>query len=363
MSEDFYYLGFSVFPGIGPANFNKLLEYFGTAQKAWKAEHSDLTQVLGEVLGQKFIDFRKNFSLEKYAEDLAKKDIHYVCFFNKNYPKLLSIIPKAPFILYYKGNDSLLQKDKTIGIVGTRKVTDYGRQVTEMLTSNLVMNDFVIISGLALGVDGIAHKEALKNKGNTIAVLGSGVDRPTPREHINLYNEILEGGGLIVSTFVPGEDASKGSFPARNGTIAGLSQGILVTEGASDSGSLITAEYARKFNRPLFAVPGPITSDVSKGTNNLIKNGAIPVSDSGEILDRLGIMGTQVKIQNAKVKNLKGDTVEEKEVLDMLQNGALHFDDIVRKMEKDSKTVGSILSLMELKGFVRILSDGKYEIS
>lgn len=362
MTGNLYYLGFSVFPGIGPANFAKLLSAFETAENAWRAEDSAIFQVLGTILGQKFVDFRKKFSLEKYAESLEKKKIQYVFPDSDFYPKLLQSIPNHPFVLYYKGNKLLFQEEKSVGIVGTRKVTDYGREVTQKLTEELVGQDFVIVSGLAFGVDGIAHTTTLEKNGKTIAVLGGGVDVCTPVEHQKIYNDILENGGCIVSAVVPGERPIKGSFPARNKIVAGLSLGILVTEGAADSGALITADYAQKFDRPVFAIPGPITSDVSKGPNNLIKKGAIAITDAAEILDRLGII-THVKTQSSNVKAFRGETQEEQEVLELLKINPLHFDDIVRKMSRDSSSIGSLLSLMELKGLIKILSDGKYGIS
>jgi DNA processing protein len=152
-----------------------------------------------------------------------------------------------------------------------------------------------------------------------------------------------------------------GSFPARNALIAGLSQAVVITEGAVDSGSLITAEYAKKFSRPLFAVPGPITSSLSKGSNSLLKNGAVAVMSAQDILDSLGIMIVQ-KSAKTQGKEVTGDTKEEQKVLDLLQNNPLHFDEIVRKMEKDSKSVGSLLSLMELKGLLKNNTDGTYTL-
>ncbi|HSD98791.1 MAG TPA: DNA-processing protein DprA [Patescibacteria group bacterium] len=386
MNEKIYTLGFSAFSGIGTKRFEKLVAAFESAGNAWETDEKDIIAILGKALGEKFAEFRKTFNLEKYAEKVREKGIIWLVPEDEEYPKLLkqlnnavaggssdgkihddgsrikSGMTKAPFILFAKGNVSLLSDEKTIGIVGTRKVTDYGRQVTEMFTRELVASGFTIISGMALGVDGIAHEEVIKNKGKTIAVLGSGVDFPTPREHTFLYQKILENNGLIVSTFRPGEIPSKGSFPARNAIIAGLSHGILVTEGAADSGSLITAGYAKKFDRFLFAVPGQITSQLSKGTNNLIKEGAIAVSSVSDILDRLGIIGN-VKTQAPNPKKQKGETKEEQEIVDLLENGPLHFDEIVRTIGKDSKDIGSILSLMELKGLVKNTHDGKYSIS
>lgn len=272
-----------------------------------------------------------------------------------------------PFVLYVKGNVSLLQNSKTIGIVGTRKVTDYGREVTESLTRNLVKEGFVIVSGLALGVDGIAHQTTLENHGQTIAVLGSGVNVCTPREHQNLYDAILAKGGAIVSAFRPGEAAGVGSFPARNKIIAALSQAVVVTEGAEDSGSLLTARDAQRLGRPVFSVPGPITSYLSKGTNNLIKQGVTPISEVSDIIKALHYSSNVARSSKGSsshsVSTVKGDTKEEQEILDALENEPLHFDEIVRRIGKDSKTVGSLLSLLELKGMIKSNREGKYRLN
>lgn len=355
---DMYVLAFSAFSGIGTRRFEQLIARFGSAENAWKASENNIIAVLKPVLGQKFCEFRKTFSPEKYAEEIAKRDIQWLTPADTAYSVLLKKLDHPPFILFAKGAIALLQNEKAIGVVGTRKVTDYGKQVTEMFVRDLVAHDFTIVSGMALGVDGIAHKQTCKNNGKTIAVLGSGVDVPTPREQYGLYTEILENKGLIVSTFSPGKDASTGSFPARNAIIAGLSLGILVTEGAETSGSLITASFAKKFGRFLFAVPGQITSNLSKGTNSLIKNGAVPVSSATDILDTLGIMETQKKLVSSA--NHIGLSPIERQILALLENGPLHFDEIVRYSGKDSKNVGSFLSLMELKGIIRSNSEGKY---
>jgi len=391
MNSNIYILGFSAFSGIGTIRFEQLINEFGTPEKAWNASRTDLKAVLKEAVGEKFDEFRKEFNLKEYAKEIEKKHIMWFTPNDKEYPKLLkqlnTVIPaeagiqsfgltqdkedgsrvkpgmtRAPFILFAKGNTDLLKNEKTIGIVGTRKVTDYGQQVTEMFTKDLVNAGFTIVSGMALGVDGIAHTTAIQHGGKTIAVLGSGVDIPTPGEHSGLYQQILEHDGLIVSTFSPGEDANKGSFPARNATVAGLSQGIVVTEGAEKSGALITANYAKKFGRPVFSVPGQITSQLSIGTNNLIKQGAVPVTAASGILDTLGIIA-EGKSQVPNHKKQKADTKEERIILDLLENGPLHFDEIVRTIGKDSRSVGSILSLMELKGVIKSNSKGEYIVT
>ena len=367
--ESLYLLGFSLFPGIGPALGNKLLHRFGSAESAWKAPREDFSQVVGEKRTGKFLAFRDSINLEKEKEKIVQKGIHLLTIGDKEYPTLLKELhDSAPFLLYVKGDMRIFSESKSMGVVGTRKITPYGREVTEMITRDLVSAGWVIVSGLAFGVDATAHMTAVRNHGKTIAVLGCGVDCCTPTSNQNIYNAILENGGAIVSAFPPGMKATIGTFPARNALIAGLSLGILVTEGAADSGALITAADAKKFSRPIFAVPGQITSHLSQGANNLLKDGAIPVTHARDIIATLYSSSEVEKFEKDSssattfTRTIKSDNLEEQNILNLLEIGPLHFDEIVRRIGKDSKYLGSLLSLMELKGIIKSNSNGTYSV-
>lgn len=361
MEERFYWLGFSAFSGVGPVKFQKLIQKFKTAENAWTASSIVLKEVIGEVLSLKFEKFKRKFSIENYIKKLNAKKVSFLTIGDKDYPKFLLKIPNPPFVLYVKGNISVLNSDKTIGIVGTRKITQYGEEITKMFTSELVQNNFTSVSGLAFGVDACAHNTTIENGGKTIAVLGNGVDLCFPSSNQAIYNSIASGSGCIVSQFPLGEAPSKGSFPSRNRIIAGLSKSVLVTEGSEDSGSLITADYAFKFNRKVFAVPGPITSNLSKGPFKLIQKGAKLVTSSEDILRELKISSdpefvegqkSKVKItsQNLKIKDL---TKEERKIIGILQNENLTFDQILKKTKINPAKLGSILSMMEIKGTIK----------
>lgn len=369
MTEREYWLGFSAFSGIGPMRFKKLLVHFGSVKSAWEATGSDLAEVLEKNLTEKLEKFRRNFSIEKYAAELKKKKISFLILVDKAYPKLLLQIKNPPFVLYAKGSINILTGPAApiISVVGTRKISQYGREVTELLTAELVSAGFTIVSGLAIGVDAVAHQSSLESKGKTIAVLGCGVDCCTPAENQSLYISIITSGGCIVSELPLGHPPTKGSFPSRNRIIAGLSLGVLVTEGAEDSGSLITADYALKFNRKVFAVPGPITSSLSKGPYGLIRKGAKLVTKTEDILNELKIhkqslssIKSKIKITGQKSK-LEG-TKDEILILKILENEALHFDEIARKTGFESAKLGSILSLMEMKGMIKSLENGLFAI-
>lgn len=368
-SEQAYWLGFSAFPGIGPLRFKLLLGYFGSGEKAWKASERELVKIgLGEKLTQKFSDFRNTFSLSKYSEEIKKKDIHIITLQDKEYPPLLAQIPDPPFLLYIRGDDlSLLQNEvrPCIGVVGTRQITSYGEEVTRRITQGLVDAQVTIVSGMAYGVDGVAHTTAIESNGKTIAVLGCGVDIIHPRVNTTIYWKIVKGAGLVISEFPVGRFAEKGLFPARNRIISGLSLGIVVTEGAADSGSLITARYAAEQGREVFAVPGPITSLLSKGPILLLKQGAKLVTEVKDILEELKI-NPKSKISNLKqIQNLNSQTKltkEEQKILNLLQNENLHFDELVRNSKFSAAKVGSLLTLMEMKGYIKHQEGGVYAI-
>jgi DNA processing protein len=274
-SERKYWLALSVCDGIGPVRFQKLLQHFGSAKKTWDASFEELRESgIGKKISQDLIDFKKRFYPVEYEDRMWKLQISYYALQDEEYPELLKQIKKPPTILYKKGTYMFNKNDILVSVVGTRKITEYGKEVTRLLVSELVASGCVIVSGLAIGVDAVAAEAAIAAGGKTIAVLGSGVDLCTPAENTSLYEKILESGGAIVSENALGMTPNKGSFPARNRIIAGLSRGVLVTEGAEDSGSLITANFAFEFGRKVFAVPGPITSSVSKGPISLIAKGA-----------------------------------------------------------------------------------------
>ena len=323
-------------------------------------------KLIGEETAGKFDKFRGEFSIEDYIKKLKEKDVWFVTLQDKEYPELLKEIKNPPFVLYGKGDLSTFSErfGPSVAVVGARKTTEYGREVTKLLTTELVLSGFTIVSGLALGVDAISHMTALGNNGKTIAVLGCGVDCCNPAENQSIYNSILESGNCIVSEFPLGMKPTQWTFPARNRIIAGLSQAVLVTEGAEDSGSLITAEFALKFKRKVFAVPGPITSSMSKGPYKLIAKGAKLVTSASDILKDLK---SEIRISKSetisKSKIQKGETKEEREILDLLQNESLHFDEIVRRTKFKSAKLSSLLSLMEIKGLIKSLDNGYFGIT
>lgn len=359
MQERDYFLGFSAFSGIGPGRFRLLIETFGFAEAAWTSARPRLAEVLKEKLTSDFLKFRDTFDISSYKKRLEKAGVSTIILDDAHYPKRLLDLKDPPFLIYYKGDKNLLTSKKAkIGIVGTRKITSYGETITTSFTEGLAESGLVTVSGLALGVDGLAHRVTVEAGGKTIAVLGCGVDCCYPSSNKRIYEEILGSGGLIMSEYPLSASPSKGSFPARNRIIAALSDGLLVTEGAEDSGSLITAQYALDLGRKVFAIPGPVTSGLSRGPLKLIRKGAILVTGSEEILEELRIKNYGLR----KIKKtVKGDSRDEQKIIDLLQNEPMHIDEIVKKTGFDVSKTGTLLSMMEIKGIIS-LTDNKYSL-
>ncbi|RJQ26789.1 DNA-protecting protein DprA [Candidatus Parcubacteria bacterium] len=353
MNEKEFCLSFSVAPGVGPKRFLDLISYFGSAEKAWKGSREDFERagVKGKIYDV-FDKFRQSFDSSSYTKKLKEKDVNYVDCLSNFYPQKLKNIPNYPIVLYYRGNvDCLIDDVNKIAVVGTRKMTSYGREVTEKLTEELVLNGFVIVSGLALGVDACAHRTAIENNGKTVAVLGCGADMCFPSENKFLYEKIIGDFGLVVSEYPLGVTPSKGTFPARNRIISALSEAVLVTEAGEDSGSLITAEEARKMGKKVFAVPGPITSELSCGTSTLIKSGAKLVQSGRDILEEFDIVvGFSVKKTDVEKMDLTG---EQKAVVKALQNEDLGVDVLAKKTGIAVAALIIIISELEMKGVLR----------
>jgi DNA processing protein len=294
---------------------------------------------------------------------------------NDKYPGLLKQIGKeAPKQLYYKGNISLLDSD-CLAVVGSRKMTTYGRQVTEKLVGQIASSGVTIVSGFMYGVDATAHKTAVEVGGKTIAVMPCGIDRIHPEYQVKLYNDILENNGLIISEYESDMQPGYWTYPARNRIVAGISKATLVIEAGEKSGSLITANLAIKFNRKLFAVPGPITSVNSFGTNDLIKeNKAEIVLDAKNILDffnnelregrneRLSLSQREAKPLGKKIFGNFGNSTTNNEIIQLLLVEPVEIDVLARKLNKNIQEISKQLSFMEIKGLVK-KENNKYYVS
>ena len=265
--------------------------------------------------------------------------------YDEEYPALLKEIDNPPPKLYYKGNKLLLKK-RSIAIVGSRRCSEYGKNVALKIAKQAAMNGFCVVSGMAIGIDNFAHQGALRVGGETIAVLGSGTDICYPRQHLKLYSDIASHG-LILSELADGTEPKPYSFPLRNRIIAGISEAIVIVEARTGSGSLITAEHANAQNKPVFAVPGNITSQYSLGTNKLIVEGAQPLTVIDDLFYYLGVN------PEADEKELEELSADEKEIYKLVkENGELSMDSICLMTGKDPFMINSLVSILEIKGFV-----------
>lgn len=354
-----YWVATSAIPGVGTATFNFLLKYFKTLKKFWDSPEENVKKLkLDAKTRESIIEFRKKVDPKVYLSTVYERGIKVVSLTDRDYPANLRAISDAPPVLYFRG-ELLPQDDLALGVVGARFATVYGRQVTEKLVFDLVNQGLTIVSGLARGIDSMAHRAALEAGGRTIAVLGCGVDLIYPPENKNLAEQIVKNGA-IVSEFPLGFPSVPSNFPARNRIISGLSLGVLVTEAAIDSGSLITAGQAAEQGREVFAVPGPINSKMSAGANNLLKEGVHPATEAADILQILDIERKQAQVKSKSIGKPKDKT--QAKIMELLADGNLHIDKIAQSTGFNVEVVSSALGQMELIGFVKNYGSGIWGI-
>jgi len=351
-----YWIGFNLVKGIGAVRLRVLLKTFGDAQTAWDASPADLRAVgLSSKLIDNLIKLRTSVSLEKIWDDIQAQGITVLTWEDENYPTHLRDVFPSPPVLYLRGE--LRPEDEwAVAVVGTRRVTAYGRQVTESIANKLARGGITVVSGLARGVDGLAHRVALEAGGRTLAVMGCGVDRIYPPEHRKLAEQIIEHGALI-SDFIPGTPPEASNFPPRNRIISGLSLATVVVEAGSRSGALITANFAAEQGREVFAVPGNVLAPQSRGTNRLIRDGARPLLDPQEILDALDL---NMVTEHRAARIVLPSNATEAQLFDILGHEPLHVDDIRAQTDFPIEQVTSTLALMELKGMVRQAGGMRY---
>lgn len=306
------------------------------------------------------MDLKKNISPEKEYEKVTKEGIELITFRDKRFPKFLLEISSCPAMIYLRG--TLNEDDICLAVVGSRKLSTYGMQAATYFSKELSASGLVLVSGLALGVDTLAHLECVKQKNRTIAVLGGGLDEKSiyPVSNRSLSKNIIENGALV-SEYPIGTPPLKQHFPARNRIISGLSKGVLVIEASESSGSLITAKFSLEQNRDVFAVPGSIFSKNSLGTNNLIKLGAKLVMHARDILEELNI---QTSLDISNLKEIIPDNDDEKAILDnMDRDTPIHVDQLSKNTKINISALSSLLTLMEIKGKVKNIGGMKYVIS
>jgi DNA processing protein len=349
-------VAFSLVKGIGAVRFQAILNFFGDPQIAWGAPSEALREAgLSDKIIENVIELRSSIDLDKIWEQIEAQGISVIIQTDEEYPRRLREIEQSPPVIYMLG-DLTAEDEWSVAVVGTRRVTAYGRQVAEEVAGTLARNGITVVSGLARGVDSISHQAALDAGGRTVAVLGSGLDRIYPPENRRLAEAITANGALI-SDYAPGTPPEASNFPPRNRLISGLSLAVVIVEAGQTSGALITAGFAADQGREVFAVPGNITSPGSKGTNRLIRDGAQPLLNPEQVLEALEL--TMVAEQRTARVILPADAVEA-QLFEVLGREPLHIDEIRTKTEIPIEKVTATLALMELKGMVRQVGGMQY---
>jgi DNA processing protein len=354
-----YWVGMNIVPAIGPAKVRALLDHFGDLETAWRADGAALKGAgLDRAAIRNLVTLRAKIDLDVEMAKLAKHQITALTWEDPDYPSLLKEIYAPPPVLYARGQ--LLPDDEwAVGVVGTRRATLYGKQVARMVGQDLARSRVTVVSGLARGIDSIAHQAALDAGGRTIAVMACGLDRVYPPEHRNLAQAIMENGALV-SDYPVGTPPEAGNFPPRNRIISGLSLGVVVVEAGQKSGALITSTFAEEQGREVFAVPGSIVSRSSIGCNRLIQDGAKMVLSIEDILEELNL--TMIEHQSEARAMLPADQTEA-QLLALISDAPTHVDAICRSSRLPIQQVSSTLAMMELKGMVRQIGGMHYVLA
>ncbi|NLT74814.1 MAG: DNA-protecting protein DprA [Chloroflexi bacterium] len=360
MSDIRYWIGFQLVPGIGPVRLRTLLDHFTDLETAWHASAVSLrASGLNQGAVEKLLYLRSRIDLDSELERLQQLGIGVVTWESPDYPRLLREIDQPPALLYVRG--SLLPADEfAVAVVGTRNATGYGKTIAERLAGGLAENGVTVVSGLALGIDGVAHRAALDAGGRTIAVLGSGLDYVYPYRHRALASEIVESGALI-SDYAPGVKPEAHNFPPRNRIISGLSLGTIVVEADRQSGALITLQFALEQGRETFAVPGNIQARTSAGTNDAIQRGEAKLVTSVE--DVLNELNLTMIVEHREVAAQVPENANEALLLENLGAEAIHVDDLARQTGLPASEVTGTLLMMELKGMVRRVDQMSYVLA
>jgi DNA processing protein len=357
----------TLIPGIGPVQARILVQHFGNASAIFTSSIRQLQVIegIGELRAARIKEFRDFVTAEKEMNFITQNGIVPYFFTDEIYPKRLLNCYDAPVLFFFKGNASLNAKH-VVTIVGSRKHTEYGRHLTDQLVSELAVHDVTIVSGLAYGIDALAHKAALKNNIPTIGILAHGLDQLYPPQHLSLAKEMMLNGGLL-SEFRNGTSPDRHNFPSRNRIAAGIADATIVIETAAIGGSMITAEIAHSYNRDVFAFPGRATDQKSEGCNKLIReNKAALISNAADLLQMMGWHSSQKKINDPQRRLFIELTEHEKLVVDLIDAEAgrpLGIDEIQLRSQLPNSLIAIAILNLELKNVIVSLPGKSYQLS
>ncbi|HKC34858.1 MAG TPA: DNA-processing protein DprA [Chitinophagaceae bacterium] len=367
-SELLYQLALTEVPNIGCVHAKILVQEFGPAEKIFKAKQQLLERIegIGEIRARSIKAFSNFSNAEEEIKFIEKYKIKPLFLTDKNYPKRLLNCYDSPTLLFYKG-DADLNASKVIAIIGTRNHTEYGKQQTEKLVKELSSQSILVLSGMAFGIDAIAHKTALKNDLATVGVLGHGLDQIYPPEHSSLAKDMLKQGGGLLTEFRSKTKPDKHNFPTRNRIVAGMSDATVVIETGEKGGSMITAELANGYNKDVFALPGRLTDNKSAGCNFLIRNNkAMLLTGAEELIE---VMGWEEKAKRLKEKKSQREifielSKDEKIIVDILKEKDLvHVDELNFKSGLSNSSMAAAILNLELQGVVVTLPGKLYRLN
>ena len=367
MQDLLYQLALTEVPNIGWVHAKILAQQFGSAENIFKAKQQLLEKIegIGEIRARSIKAFTNFSEGEDEIKFIEKYKIKPLFLTDENYPKRLLNCYDSPTLLFYKG-DADLNASKVVAIIGTRNHTEYGKHQTDKLIKELTSQNILVVSGMAFGIDAIAHKAAIKNELTTIGVLGHGLDQIYPPEHSNLAKEMLKQGGGLLTEFRSNTKPDKHNFPTRNRIVAGMSDATVVIETGEKGGSMITAELANGYNKDVFALPGRVTDNKSAGCNFLIRNNkAMLLTDAEELIE---VMGWEEKSQKSKVKSQKELFIEltkdEKIIIDILkEKDLIHIDELNLKSGLSNSSMAAAILNLELQGVVATLPGKLYKLN
>lgn len=372
--ERAFWLAWSQIPGVGAVLLRRLDLYFGSLSTAWKATPDELTEVegIGQQTAAAIASHRSHLHPEQLLEEHEKHNHYFLTPADSDYPRLLLEIPDPPAVLYYRGQINVLRdldRRSAVAIVGTREPSDYGRRWTRKLSSTLAQNNFIVMSGLAEGIDTEAHRSCLDVDGKTVAVLGTGVDVVYPWTNRKLYEKLLETG-LALSEYPAGTQPNRTHFPRRNRIVAGLSRAILVIEAPKKSGALITANLANDYGRDVFALPGNLDQPKSYGCLTLLNQGVHPILGEKELLETLGTLPQLDQTTHFQTQlpllDLAPELLQILQVISTIAQTTNHasipFDLIVQQTELPTAKVTSSLLELELLGLVTQVPGMRYQV-
>ena len=377
MTEQEAYIVINMLSGIGPARMNILMTRYGNPCDILSAPEKELAVLpgMGRILAEKLANWEKYTDLEKELLIAEKSGVKIVTQADENYPSALRELRDAPLCLYVRGELPVNIGERSIGIVGTRNISHYGTRMTRHLAESAAYANFTVISGLAYGVDACAHRSVLASGGKTISVLGGGLARLQPQDHVPLAREIVEKGGAVISEFPLETSPTRHTFPMRNRIISGLSTGVLVVEAGLNSGSLITANFALEQNKTLFAVPGHADDPGAAGCNSLIRQGAVLVESFDHILEEFEFLPTFRNCRGVTEKKERecpafpeggpltaGDENTVKILAALKEERSASLETLAEKTLIPAQSISSLLIMLELERKVERLDSGLYKL-